>query len=184
MQKWTATNRNAAEQVEVMLKSQDGAPVGSSAADALQGFPTNDTRSAGGLAPPAASLSKNGSISQSSNERSASNATSGGAGTAAAPADFSIQDPTINLSAAGRDMDRWQFNADSPPRSSSLDEFNFAGRLPEATSGMDSNSSWEIIQMHLDEPLPEQSRIDELYVYHPLLSLPSNFFIQALYFLY
>ena len=153
------------KQVEVMLKSQDAGPAGPSAADALHGFTAGDARPAAGLqAGAGAKAGKNGSISKANNERSTSSTTMGSSSGAGAAGDFTIPDPnSINLAGpAGRDLDTWQFNADSPQRPSSLDDFNFGSRLTGNMSGMDSNPTWEIIQLNLEEPLPDQGIVDEL----------------------
>ncbi|CAK7216412.1 hypothetical protein SEUCBS140593_002860 [Sporothrix eucalyptigena] len=161
------------KQVEVMLKSQDAGPVGPAAAEVLQGYTGSSSARAGaaagvnktGAAAAATGKGKNGSLSNSSNDaRSGSTGTLGGSSAAGATGDFNMADPnSLNLSgAAGRDLDTWNFNADSPQRPRSLDDFNFGGRLPGSMAGMDSNSSWEIIQLNLEEPLPDQGIIDEL----------------------
>ncbi|EFX04748.1 c6 zinc finger domain containing protein [Grosmannia clavigera kw1407] len=142
------------KQVEVMLKSQDNMAVSGSAtaADALKGYAVD-----GGP---------------------------GGSVNAALPAertpsagDFHVADPSMGLS-GGRDMERWQFNGESPPpRQGSLDEFNFGSRIPmNDIHPVDGNFTWEIINLGLDEPLPPQETIDELHqVYfdkiHPSLPM-------------
>lgn len=152
------------KQVEVMLKSQDAGPAGASTADAPHGFTAGDARSAGLKAGPGAKTGENGSISKTGNERSGSSTTMGSSSGAGGAGDFSIPDPnSINLvGGTGRDLDTWQFNADSPQRPSSLDDFNFGSRMPGNMSGIDSNPTWEIIQLNLEEPLPDQRIIDEL----------------------
>ena len=138
------------EQVEVMLKTQDAA---SGPADTLPGFASDAGPSS---ALPSASVG--GSSAQNTAAQSgADQAISSGHATAAA-SDFAIPDATLNL-AAGRD--NWQFNTESPPRQGSLDDFNFSSRIP-SMSGLDNNSSWEIVQLGLEEPLPEQSIVDDL----------------------
>ncbi len=69
---------------------------------------------------------------------------------------FGAVDPSVAV-------DRWQFNAESPPQPQSLDEFNFNGSIPMNMSTVDGgNFTWEIINLGLDEPLPQQETIDEL----------------------
>lgn len=85
----------------------------------------------------------------------------------AATANFNVTDPSIGI-ASGRDMDRWRFNADSPqnvPR----DDFNFNGSMAMNMNDMGSNFTWEMIGLGLEEPLPPQETIDELYVFSDLV---------------
>lgn len=58
----------------------------------------------------------------------------------------------------------WQFNQDPTPNGP-VDDFNFAASLGLDMNGMENNFTWEIIGLGLDEPLPPQELIDELYVY-------------------
>ena len=81
---------------------------------------------------------------------------------AAAKANFGVADPSINI-ASSRDMDRWHYNADSPPQPGSIDEFNFNSNMNMNMSNVDSQFTWEIINLGLDEPLPPQDTIDELH---------------------
>ncbi|ERT01274.1 hypothetical protein HMPREF1624_02516 [Sporothrix schenckii ATCC 58251] len=152
------------KQVEVMLKSQDAGPASSAAGDSLHGFTAGDTRSAGLKSGAGPNATKNGSLSKSGNERSASSTTVGSASGAGGRGDFSMADPNaMNLAGGiGRDLDTWQFNAESPQRPGSLDDFNFGNRMAGNMSGMDSNPTWEIVQLNLEEPLPDQGIIDEL----------------------
>lgn len=73
-------------------------------------------------------------------------------------ANFNVADPSVGI-ANGRDMDRWQFNGDSP-HAAPLDDFNFNGSM--GMNGVDNNFTWEMIGLGLEEPLPTQDRIDEL----------------------
>ncbi len=82
---------------------------------------------------------------------------------AAAKANFHVTDPSINI-ANSRDMDRWHFAAESPPQPGSIDEFNFNSNIPMTMNNVESNFTWEIINLGLDEPLPPQETIDELCV--------------------
>jgi len=81
---------------------------------------------------------------------------------AAAKANFNVTDPSIGI-ASSRDMDRWHFSGDSPPQPGSIDEFNFNGNLGMNMNNVGSNFTWEIINLGLEEPLPPQETIDELY---------------------
>lgn len=60
-----------------------------------------------------------------------------------------------------RDMDRWQFNGESP-RTATVDEFNFNSAVPMNMNNMNGNFTWEMIGLGLEEPLPTQDTIDEL----------------------
>lgn len=63
-----------------------------------------------------------------------------------------------------RDMDRWQFNGESPQPGASLDDFNFGSSMPMPMAGVSGNFTWEMIGLGLEEPLPPQETIDELFV--------------------
>lgn len=76
---------------------------------------------------------------------------------------FHVSDPSINI-ANSRDKDRWQFNSESPPQPGSVDDFNFNSSMQMNMKPVDSNFTWEIINLGLEEPLPPQETIDELYV--------------------
>ncbi len=76
---------------------------------------------------------------------------------AAATANFNVTDPSIGI-ASSRDMDRWHFTADSP--NAPLEEFNFNGGMGMGMGGVDT--TWEMIGLGLEEPLPAQETIDEL----------------------
>ncbi|KAI8961747.1 fungal-specific transcription factor domain-containing protein [Daldinia sp. FL1419] len=79
--------------------------------------------------------------------------------TSAVP-NFNVPTPQINVS-RDRDIDQWNFNAESPQAAAGLDEFNFGGNMNMA--GMDSSFTWEMIGLGLEEPLPPQATIDELH---------------------
>lgn len=79
---------------------------------------------------------------------------------AAATANFNVTDPSIAV-ASSRDMDRWQFNSDSP-NNPPLDDFNFNSGMGMGMGGVDNNFTWEMIGLGLEEPLPSQETIDEL----------------------
>ncbi|EPE09204.1 c6 transcription factor prf [Ophiostoma piceae UAMH 11346] len=138
------------KQVEVMLKTQDAVP---GPADALPGF-ASDAGPSSALPPSSVGVSS----AQSAATQPGADQAIGSGHAAATTSDFAIPDATLNL-AAGRD--NWQFNTESPPRQGSLDDFNFSSRIP-SMSGLDNNSSWEIVQLGLEEPLPEQSIVDDL----------------------
>ncbi len=141
-----------------MLKSQDTGATNASAADSFHNFGVN------GANPASARTSASTASGSAKNARAHPGTDrSSGAGAGAAVHDFSIPDAGINIG-ADRDMDRWQFNDESPTRPGSLDDFNFAGRMPGSMSGIENNASWELIQLNLEEPLPDQGIIDELCV--------------------
>ncbi|CAK7265638.1 hypothetical protein SEPCBS119000_001615 [Sporothrix epigloea] len=157
------------KQVEVLLKSQDAGSVDSAVADVLPGYTGNVNFN--NSAAPAARTGKNGSLSSSNNDAqsgaSAALAINSTNLTAAAPPgsmDFTMSDSNASSmpGTAGRKIDAWQFKGDSPKRSRSNDDFNFGGRMPNSIDGMDHSASWEIIQLNLEEPLPDQGLIDEL----------------------
>jgi hypothetical protein len=62
-------------------------------------------------------------------------------------------------------MDRWHFNAESPPQPGSIDNFDFNSNISMNVNQVDSNFTWEIINLGLEEPLPPQETIDELYAH-------------------
>lgn len=80
---------------------------------------------------------------------------------------FNVPNPSIAI-ANDRDMDRWHFNGESP-QAANVEEFNFAGtgNMPgmgmENMSNLPNNFTWEMIGLGLEEPLPPQETIDELY---------------------
>lgn len=62
------------------------------------------------------------------------------------------------------EMDRRNFNGESPQQGAPMDDFTF----PPTTMGMNMNSvggdfTWEMIGLGLEEPLPPQETIDELH---------------------
>ncbi len=124
---------NPPEQVETLLKTQDP--------------PATAAAAAGTASSPDAPQGLSIPSGTNRNEK------------AAAKANFNVTDPSINI-ARSRDTDRWHFNADSPPKPGSMDDFSFAGSLPMNTA--DGNFTWEIINLGLEEPLPPQETIDEL----------------------
>ena len=78
----------------------------------------------------------------------------------AAVPDFTVPDPSIGI-ASSRDMDRWNFNGESP-QNAPLDDFNFNSNMSMGLNSMDGNFTWEMIGLGLEEPLPPQETIDEL----------------------
>jgi hypothetical protein len=77
----------------------------------------------------------------------------------AAP-NFTVPDPSIAI-ASSRDMDRWNFNGESP-QNVPVDDFNFSNDLNMGVNSIDGNFTWEMIGLGLEEPLPPQDTIDEL----------------------
>ncbi|OIW34970.1 hypothetical protein CONLIGDRAFT_675914 [Coniochaeta ligniaria NRRL 30616] len=78
----------------------------------------------------------------------------------AAP-NFTVSDPSIGI-ASSRDMDRWNFNGESP-QNAPIDDFNFNANLNMGMNSIDGNFTWEMIGLGLEEPLPPQETIDELH---------------------
>ncbi len=77
-------------------------------------------------------------------------------------ANFNVTDPSIGIP-NGRDADRWHFNPESP-QTGAVEDFNFNGSMPMGVPNVDSTFTWEMIGLGLEEPLPPQETIDELYV--------------------
>jgi hypothetical protein len=76
------------------------------------------------------------------------------------PPNFTVPDPSIGI-ASSRDMDRWNFNGESP-QNAPIDDFNFNSNLNMGVNEIDGNFTWEMIGLGLEEPLPPQETIDEL----------------------
>jgi hypothetical protein len=79
---------------------------------------------------------------------------------AAAVPNFTVSDPSISI-ANSRDMDRWNFNGESP-QNAPIDDFNFNSNLNMGMNSIDGNFTWEMVGLGLEEPLPPQETIDEL----------------------
>ncbi|TLS27578.1 hypothetical protein PpBr36_05187 [Pyricularia pennisetigena] len=94
--------------------------------------------------------------------RSGSQTDQGATASAAATANMKINDPAISI-AKSQDVDRWNFTSESPPQPGSIDDFNFNSRLAVNMGDNDSNFTWEMIGLGLEEPLPPQDTIDELH---------------------
>lgn len=74
--------------------------------------------------------------------------------------DYSSSNPAIPING-----DRWGFNGDSPQPG--LDPMAFSADL-NMGMGLDDNTfTWEMIGLGLEEPLPPQDTIDDLYVAPP-----------------
>jgi hypothetical protein len=78
-------------------------------------------------------------------------------------ANFAVSDPAIAI-ASSRDQDRWQFQPDDSPQNVAIDDFQFNSNIALNMNGVDGNFTWEMIGLGLEEPLPTQEVIDELYV--------------------
>lgn len=77
-------------------------------------------------------------------------------------ADFGVSNPSIGI-VEGVNAERWGFNGDSPAQLS-MDNMNFTADM-NMDMGIDDNTfTWEMIGLGLEEPLPPQETIDELYV--------------------
>lgn len=81
--------------------------------------------------------------------------------------DFNISNPSLNIG-NGVDTDRWGFNGESP--SAPIDSMAFTTDLNMGMGIDDSTFTWEMIGLGLEEPLPPQETIDELYVFSAILS--------------
>ncbi|OAA53760.1 c6 zinc finger domain containing protein [Niveomyces insectorum RCEF 264] len=156
------------KQVEVMLKSQDGHAGNTAGAEPRLVSAAGKSATAGS-AGSSSNLSKGMTPSVGRAASGSNPSTSNGVGVnGGAGAEFAAgaTDPAIGMpgggGGAGRDMDRWQFNADSPSRPNSLDDFNFSSRMSANMTGVDSNVTWELVNLGLEEPLPDQTIIDEL----------------------
>jgi hypothetical protein len=84
-----------------------------------------------------------------------------GNATSSATANFNVTNPSINI-ASDRDMDRWRFNEESP-QATTIDDFNFNSNIGIGMNNVGSTFTWEMIGLGLEEPLPPQDTIDELY---------------------
>lgn len=78
-------------------------------------------------------------------------------------AEFNNTDPSLGLNGVGTEP--WGFNGESPQ--APMDNMNFPADLNMGMSLDDSTFSWEMIGLGLEEPLPHQDTIDELYASLP-----------------
>ena len=62
--------------------------------------------------------------------------------------------------------ERWRFNGESPQPP--MDELAFPTDINMGMGLDDSTFTWEMIGLGLEEPLPPQETIDELYVTTPI----------------
>ena len=79
-------------------------------------------------------------------------------------ADFDVANPSIVIDNT-RDSKRWHFPGDSPQPT--MDDMAFNASLSMGMTIDEANFTWEMIGLGLDEPLPPQETIDELYVMYP-----------------
>jgi hypothetical protein len=86
-------------------------------------------------------------------------------------ADFGVTNPDIGV-VNDRDHERWHFPGDSPQPP--MEDMTFDPNL-NMTMTMDPTFTWEMIGLGLDEPLPPQETIDELYVISSLLQILCSF---------
>ena len=78
--------------------------------------------------------------------------------------DFNVLDPAV-VGVGGVNAERWEYSGESPQQP--METFGFPG---DSLTGMgieDNNFTWEMIGLGLEEPLPAQETIDELYVILP-----------------
>jgi hypothetical protein len=76
-------------------------------------------------------------------------------------ADFNISNPSIGITNDG-DRERWRYTGESPQPA--MDDLSFATNMNMGMGIDDSTFTWEMIGLGLEEPLPPQDTIDELYV--------------------
>ncbi len=76
-------------------------------------------------------------------------------------AEFNVANPSIAI-ASDRDADRWHFPGDSPQPQPTMDDLTFNASMNMGMNIDDTNFTWEMIGLGLDEPLPPQETIDEL----------------------
>lgn len=78
------------------------------------------------------------------------------------PANLNITNATMGLT-GDRDMDRWNFNGESP-QTGAIEDFNFnASMNMGGMNNVGGTFTWEMIGLGLEEPLPPQETIDELH---------------------
>lgn len=77
----------------------------------------------------------------------------------AANAEFNITNPDISLTATGETS--WRFPGESPQPP--MDDLTFNTSLNMGMTIEDTNFTWEMIGLGLEEPLPPQETIDELH---------------------
>lgn len=82
-----------------------------------------------------------------------------GALTSVSTSDFNV--PNANLGMKSTEATSWGFNETSPQ--APMDNINFQGDMDMGIPIDDSNFTWEMIGLGLEEPLPPQDTIDELY---------------------
>lgn len=76
-------------------------------------------------------------------------------------ATLGVPQPSIAINGE-REMDHsW-----SPQPGAPLDDFNFNSAMGMGMNNVGTNFPWEMIGLGLEEPLPPQDTIDELYVFH------------------
>jgi hypothetical protein len=77
-------------------------------------------------------------------------------------ADFGVSNQSMGV-VEGVNAERWGFNGDSPAQPP-IDSMNFAADMNMGMGIDDNTFTWEMIGLGLEEPLPPQETIDELYV--------------------
>jgi hypothetical protein len=82
--------------------------------------------------------------------------------------DFNVSNPSIGI-VEGVNADRWGFNGESPQPP--LNDLNFTADMNMGMGIDDNTFTWEMIGLGLEEPLPPQETIDELYVMIPFHKL-------------
>lgn len=74
--------------------------------------------------------------------------------------EFGVQNSTIGI--VGVNDERWRYNEDSPQQP--IDDLGFTADINMGMGLDDSTFTWEMIGLGLEEPLPPQESIDDLYV--------------------
>ena len=90
-----------------------------------------------------------------------------GVGLGSVPAtDFNISNPSIGI-VGGVNDESWRFNGESPQPPLD-DPLSFPTDINMGMGIDDSTFTWEMIGLGLEEPLPPQETIDDLYVNNPV----------------
>lgn len=80
-------------------------------------------------------------------------------------------DPDMAIASGAQDTDRWLFHSEaSPQNNSATDDFDFNTNnmaLAMAMPNLGTDFTWEMIGLGLEEPLPPQHIIEELYDARP-----------------
>lgn len=75
--------------------------------------------------------------------------------------EFGVSSSSIGI-VGGVNDERWRYNEDSPQQP--IDDLGFTADISMGMGLDDSTFTWEMIGLGLEEPLPPQESIDDLYV--------------------